>query len=380
MSLLQLIEQEMKNDQLVVRSHIEDFNAKSQLIVYESQEAIFYKNGQALDLFGPGRHTLSSENVPVLKRFFSHLFGGKTPLPCDVYFVNKVNVLAIIWGTDSPVQLEDPKYPMLVSVRANGQTGVRVKDSRRFLVNVVGQLKEYTVDGVRRAIKGMMMAAIKESIAVAIVEKKISILEVATKLTELSATIGQKLNAAIADLGIETTHFTLSAILPSDGDLDELKALKKTMMNTEADMYRERRESETRAYARATEGYTYQEERRFDVMEGAAKNEGGAGGSFINMGVGLGMGAGVGKEMGNMYAGIMQPSTPVPTPNAVAPNASAPNAEKVCPSCGAPVATGAKFCSNCGQPQPQAKFCPECGTRCEAGSKFCMNCGTKLNA
>ena len=76
MSLLQLIEQEMKNAQLVVRSHIEDFNAKSQLIVYESQEAIFYKNGQALVLFGPGRHTLSSENVPVLKRFFSHLFGG----------------------------------------------------------------------------------------------------------------------------------------------------------------------------------------------------------------------------------------------------------------------------------------------------------------
>lgn len=380
MSLLQLIEQEMTNDQLVVRSHIEDFNAKSQLIVYESQEAIFYKNGQALDLFGPGRHTLSSENVPVLKRFFSHLFGGKTPLPCDVYFVNKVNVLDIIWGTDSPVQLEDPKYPMLVSVRANGQTGVRVKDSRRFLVNVVGQLKEYTVDGVRRAIKGMMMAAIKESIAVAIVEKKISILEVATKLTELSATIGQKLNGAIADLGIETTHFTLSAILPSDGDLDELKALKKTMMNTEADMYRERRESETRAYARATEGYTYQEERRFDVMEGAAKNEGGAGGSFINMGVGLGMGAGVGKEMGNMYAGIMQPNAPVPTPNAAAPSASAPTAEKVCPSCGAPVAAGAKFCSNCGQAQPQVKFCPECGTRCEAGSKFCMNCGTKLNA
>ena len=370
MAIVQLIEQEMTNDQLVVRNHIEDFNAKSQLIVYESQEAVFYKNGQALDLFGPGRHTLSSENVPLLKRIFGHLFGGKTPFPCDVYFVNKVNVLDVIWGTDSPVQLEDPKYPMLVSVRANGQTGVRVKDSRRFLINVVGQLKEYTVDAVRRAIKGMMMAAIKENLAIAIIERKISILEVATKTTELAALIQQKVNAAIADLGVELVHFTLSAILPSDGDLDELKALKKTMMNTEADMYRERRESETRAYARQTEGYTYHDERRFDVMEGAAKNEGGAGGSFINMGVGLGMGAGVGREMGNMYAGVMQPT------NSAQPTSAA---SKICPSCGNPVAAGAKFCSNCGQAQPQVKFCPECGTRCEAESKFCMNCGKKLD-
>ncbi|MBQ8342699.1 MAG: SPFH domain-containing protein [Clostridia bacterium] len=375
MAIVQLIEQEMTNDQLVVRSHIEDFNAKSQLIVYESQEAVFYKNGQALDLFGPGRHTLSSENVPLLKRIFGHLFGGKTPFPCDVYFVNKVNVLDIIWGTDSPVQLEDPKYPMLVSVRANGQTGVRVKDSRRFLINVVGQLKEYTVDGVRRAIKGMMMAAIKENLAIAIIEKKISILEVATKTSELSLLIQQKVNAAIADLGVELVHFTLSAILPSEGDLDELKALKKTMMNTEADMYRERRESETRAYARQTEGYTYHDERRFDVMEGAAKNEGGAGGSFINMGVGLGMGAGVGREMGNMYAGVMQPMNPT-NPSA----AGSAAVGKVCPSCGSPVAAGAKFCSNCGQAQPQVKFCPECGTRCEADSKFCMNCGRRLDA
>lgn len=375
MAIVQVIEQEMANEQLVVRNHVEDFNAKSQLIVYESQEAVFYKNGQALDLFGAGRHTLSSTNVPLLKRFFGHLFGGKTPLPCDVYFVNKVNVLDIIWGTDSPVQLEDPKYPMLVSVRANGQTGVRVKDSRRFLVNVVGQLKEYTVDGVRRAIKGMMMTAIKENIAVAITEKKISILEVATRLTELSSLIQQKLNAAIADLGVELVHFTLSAILPGEGDLDELKALKKTMMNTEADMYRERRESETRAYARQTEGYTYQDERRFDVMESAAKNEGGAGGSFINMGVGLGMGAGVGREVGNMYSGIMQPTAPNPT-QPVPPVAAG---GRVCPSCGSPVAAGAKFCSNCGQAQPQVKFCPECGTRCEADSKFCMNCGKRLD-
>ena len=136
MAQLHVIEQEMTNDQLVVRHHVEDFNAKSQLIVYESQEALFYKNGQALDLFPSGRHELTSENVPLLKRIFGGLFGGKTPLPCDVYFINKVNVLDVIWGTDSPIELEDPKYHLLVRVRANGQTGIRVKDSRRFAAGV----------------------------------------------------------------------------------------------------------------------------------------------------------------------------------------------------------------------------------------------------
>lgn len=375
MSVLQLIEQEMTNDQLVVRHPIEDFNAKSKLIVYESQEAIFYKNGQALDLFAAGSHTLSSENVPLLKKFFSHLFGGKTPFPCDVYFINKVNALDVLWGTDSPIQLEDPKYPMLVSIRANGQTGIRVKDSRRFLVNVVGQLKEFTVDAIKRAIKGLMMTSIKESIAVAMIENKISVLEVTTRLSELSKIIQTKLNEKISELGVEATYFTVAGIMPSEGDLDALKHYKTTMMNTEADMYRERRESETRAYARATEGYTYQEERRFDVLEGAAKNEGGAGGSFVNMGVGLGMGVGIGKDMGNMYAGIAQPAMPPQAP------AQAPAAEKVCPSCGQAVSANAKFCMHCGQPQPQPaapKFCPECGTRCEG--KFCMNCGTKLDS
>lgn len=375
MSVLQLIEQEMTNEQLVVRSHIEDFNAKSQLIVYESQEAIFYKNGQALDLFGAGRHTLSSENVPLLKKFFSHLFGGKTPFPCDVYFINKVNVLDIPWGTPSPIPLEDPEYPMIVNVRANGQTSVRIKDSRKFVVGVVGQQREYTVEEIRRSIKSALLSAITQNISIVIKEKKIGLLGIMGSVSEIETAIRQRVNAALENLGVEIVNFNVAAILPSEGDLDALKEFKQKMMDTDADVYRTRKVSEARAYARATEGYTYQDERRFDVMEGAAKNEGGVGGNFIGMGVGLGMGAGVGREMGNMYAGVMQstpPQAPAPAPVAAG--------EKVCPTCGNPVAAGAKFCPNCGQAQPQVKFCPECGTRCEAGSKFCMNCGKKLDA
>ena len=371
MAALSIISQEMSNESLIVRQRLEDLTTKSQLIVYESQEAIFFKNGEALDLFGPGRHSLDTANLPLIKRFFSNLFGGRTPFPCDVFFVNKVKILDFVWGTDSPISLSDPKYSMLVGVRANGQTGVRISDARKFIVKVAGMMTEYTADDLKKTIKGYMMAPIKESIAQTITEKRVSILEVTQRLTEISESIEAKVNARINDLGISIDHFNVNAIMASDGDLDALKQAKQDMLTgmTGADIeaYKMERLSEARARARATEGYTYQEERRFDVLEGAAKNEGGSGG-FVNMGIGLGVATGVGREVGRMTSAMVEPET------ATAPTA----APAVCNDCGTPLPVGAKFCPGCGKARPTARFCPECGEKAPEGSKFCPACGTKL--
>lgn len=371
MSIASVISQEMTNDQLVIRNRYEDLNTKSQLIVYESQEAIFYKEGRALDLFGPGRHVLNTDNLPLIKKIFGGLFGGRTPFPCDVYFINKVHVLDFMWGTDSPIDLADPKYQLLIGVRANGQTGIRIKDSRMFAVKVVGMLNEFGIDTLRKTIKGMMMAPIKECIASAIIEKGVSILEITPKLSEIAELIQAKLNARIADLGLEMVHFNLNAVMASDGDLDELKKAKNAMLmgmneaNIEA--YKMRTLSEARAAARQTEGYTYEDERRFDVLEGAAKNEGASGG-FVNMGVGLGMGFGVSREVGKMTANI-----------AGAAQQQQPKAGgAVCTNCGTALEPGAKFCPECGQPKPQNKFCTECGAQVAPGAKFCPECGNRL--
>jgi len=234
---------------------------------------------------------------------------------------------------------------------------------------------KFTVDAVRRSIKGMMLSSIKESIAAVIIEKKISILDISTRLSEIATEIQDKINAKIADLGLECDHFSVNSIMARDGDLDELRKMKaKTMaLTSDADLeaYRIRTLSAARAQARATEGYTYADERRFDVLEGAAKNEGGAGG-FINMGVGLGVGMGVGGEVGRMAQSAMQS-------NVAAQTAAADASGKVCPGCGASVAANAKFCPNCGQAQPSGpRFCPECGARVADGGKFCGECGTKL--
>lgn len=372
-NVLSLISSELDNSTLVAKNHIEDFNAKSQLVVYESQEALFFKDGQALDLFGPGRHTLNSDNVPLLKKMFSALFGGKTPFPCEVFFINKVCVLDLLWGTDTPIVIEDPKYGLIVNVRANGQAGISVYDSRRFVVKVVGQLPEFKVDSVRRSIKGMLMSAIKETIAKVIVEQGISVLEITTKLSAISNAVTEKINQRLADIGVSVNHFAINSILGDDSDiakLREAKAKRMEVMNeAEAEAFKMTLMSEARAKARAIEGYTYQDERRFDVLEGAAKNEGGAS-TFMSMGVGLGVGAGLGRDIGNMY-NSSAPVTSVGQPT---------QAVRTCAKCQTQIAAGAKFCFGCGSPveQPTQFFCPQCGNKCPEGAIFCSSCGNKI--
>lgn len=369
---LDVIKCETTNNVLVTKSSIENFNTKSQLIVNEAQEALFYKDGHALDLFGAGRHSLTTDNLPFLKKLFGAIFGGKNAFTCEVFFINKVSVLDILWGTDSPIMLEDPKYNLIVNVKANGQTGIRVADSRRFVLKVVGQLHEFTVESVRRSIKGLMMTAIKEVIASTIIEHNVSILEITTKLSELSSAMQKKLNLALEDLGLEAVHFYVGGIFADEGDLDKLRLAKEKMLevktDTELEAYKLRILSEARARAREVEGYTYQEERKYDVLESAAENSGTAGG-MIGAGMGLGMGLGVMDETRRMATGNLS-EKPAPAP--------ASEAMRACPSCQAQVPAQSKFCPECGTPIPQTKFCAECGNKLAPGAKFCPECGTKV--
>lgn len=361
-----VIQQEMANAQLVVRNHIDELTAKSQLIVYESQEALFYKNGQALDLFGPGRHTLDTQNLPLLKRIFAALFNGKDPFPCDIYFINKVNVLDFQWGTSTPIDLIDPRYSVLIGVRAHGQMGLRINDARKFVIKVAGMLGDLTVESLKATLKGMIMSPIKECIAATILDKQVSILEITPRLGEIAEEIEMRLNSRIADLGIEIVHMNLNGVMASEGDLDALRAARNEMLtgkNTaEIEAYKMKTIAAARAEARRTEGFTYEEERRFDILEGAAKNEGAAGG-LINMGVGLGMGTGIGREVGKMADAVQSPAA---------------SPAGACANCGQSMDPAAKFCSNCGQARPVARFCSECGSQVTPGAKFCPNCGTKL--
>lgn len=389
---LDIISCELPSDVLVQRSEIKDFNAKSQLIVHESQEAIFFKEGQALDLFPSGRHSLNADNLPFFRKIFGKIFGGadKTPFSCDVYFINKAYALEIPWGTANPINVTDPEFKYPVGVRSNGQTGLRVKDSRRFVINVVGQLQEVTVDTVKRQIKGMLITSLTNIIADTIVTEKVGILQIATQLERLSVAMQKRLNEKLDDLGLEVVHFNIGTIFASDEDMAKLKASREMALMAQGEADRMRILADAEAERMRKLGYTYQQEKTFQVMETAAANQS-TGGGMINAGLGLGVGLGVMGEVGKAAGNVMNTNNgqtkACPNCNAMAPAtakfcANCGNAfpeENKCPHCNAPVAAGAKFCANCGKSLAAAGgFCPECGNSVEAGAKFCANCGHKF--
>ena len=394
-NLLDVIRFEGDNNVIVHKHSIQDFNTKSRLIVGESQEAILYKNGQALDLFVAGDHTLNTENLPLLKKMFSAIFGGRNPFQCEVFFINKVTLLDFDWGTAPPITMEDPKYHLIVDVRGNGKMGMRVNDSRKFVVKVVGQLNDFTVESIKSVTKGMAMQAIKDTIAKAIYEKGWSILELPAKLTELSADIKEKLNAYLEPFGLILDNFFVNQIEAMKDGLEKLTRAKEkymeAMIDLDIDKAREIELGKAKAISRQAQGYTYQDERKFDVLQSAAQNEGVAG-SVMGASMGVGMGFGVGGEIGKAAGQAMNSVGTVPCANC---GATLPQGAKFCASCGkstapqvahcafcgAELVPGAKFCSNCGKaPTPPKECCSSCGNELIPGAKFCSKCGTPVVA
>jgi membrane protease subunit (stomatin/prohibitin family) len=300
---LHVISQEMGENQLVVKSSIEDFTTQSQLIVHETQEAVFFKSGQALDSFGPGRHTLTTENLPIMRRIFGSLFGGNTPFPCEVYFINKVYVLDVPWGTSDPIVLKDPVLGLDLPIVSNGQTGLRVADSRKFLIKIVGQLPQLTVEAVTRRIKGVLVSSIIETLSQAVTDKNYEIRTLTSHLFELEEIISQKSNFRLNEFGLEIDTFTINKILLVQEAYDKINEFEHRSAErrqiTRDESFDRRTKTSDAVFDMDQRRYTYQEKRQLDILDNAAKNPGGSGG-FINMGVGMGVGMGRHEASGSL--------------------------------------------------------------------------------
>ena len=142
MALAEVIKYEGDNSTFVWKHPAEDFNTNSQLIVHESQEAIFFMNGQPLDLFGSGRYTLETQNMPILNKIINIPTGGVSAFHCEVYFINKVDQMAIQWGTDSKIQYVEPTYGFPIAIGAGGEMSLKVADSKELLLRLVGTEKD----------------------------------------------------------------------------------------------------------------------------------------------------------------------------------------------------------------------------------------------
>lgn len=315
-----IIKYEGDNTTFIWKHPCEDFNTLTQLIVHESQEAIFFMNGQALDLFGPGRHTLETQNIPLIGKALNMPTGGKTPFHCEVYFINKVEQMSIKWGTDSKVQYMEPTYNFPLSIGASGEMSLRAEDSRKLLLKLVGTENYLTQAKLTSFFRAFLMTRVKSYIAQVMKTNSISIFEIDENLAMFSNAIKNLLVNDFAEYGVALEQFFVTNIVKPDGDsmyekfkslhfrqyadVAEAKLRQQTdLIYAETEAQKVIIDSKAQATKREQEGYTYSQERGFDVAEKVAQNE--AVGEFTNMGVGFGTMAGVGGAVGGMVGGMM---------------------------------------------------------------------------
>ena len=314
-----IIKYEGNNNVFIWKHPCEDFNSLTQLIVHESQEAIFFMNGQALDLFGPGRYTLETQNIPELSKALNRTTGD-TPFHCEVYFINKTEQMNIKWGTDSKVQYMEPTYNFPLSIGASGEMSLRVEDSRKLLLKLVGTENFLTQAKLTYFFRAFLMTRVKSYIAQVMKANAINIFEIDENLAMFSDNIKALLINDFADYGVSLEKFFVTTVVKPDGEkqYEQFKELhfrqyadiaeaklrqQKELIDAETQAQKIIIDSKAQATKRAQEGYTYSQERGFDVAEKVAENE--AVGEFTNMGVGFGTMAGVGGAVGGMVGGMM---------------------------------------------------------------------------
>ncbi len=323
-----------------------DFRLGSQVIVRESQTAVFFRDGKSLDVFGPGRHTITTANIPILASIIGLATMGKSPFPAEVVFVNMREFLDQKWGTPEPIVFRDSELGM-VRLRSFGTFSFQVKDPSLFVNGIVGQQGIYTTAVLQNYLRSIIIAKLTDLLG----EQKKSVLDLPSLYNEIGAGTKAQLNDDFGAIGLTLDALYVNAITPTE---DTAKAIdERASMGAIGDMDK------------------YMKFKAARAMGDAANQPGGAGGA-MQTGLGLGAGAGLGAAMAGMMSQAMQSqNTARPEP--------APAATIRCPQCGTANPADAKFCNNCGAKLSGTIKCPTCGTENPPGAKFCSNDGTKLS-
>ena len=287
MKVFDIIKYEGENNTLVWKFPGEDFNTLSQLVVHETQEAVFFKDGVALDLFKAGRYTLHSQNIPLIRRIVNLPFGGESPFHCKVYFVNKVVSMDVKWKTESPISIQDPIYKIILPICSEGQFAVRVEDSRKFLLELVGTIKQFNQDNLISYFRGILMMNIKDYIVQQFTNHKISFLEIQGNLKVISEGIALSIAKEFENYGLKLVNFNIVDITPSEKDSSYIRL--KQVLEKKAEMQ--------------VLGYNYQQERTYDILDSAAANEG-TSSEIMGAGLGLGMGMNIGNTIGALMGNV----------------------------------------------------------------------------
>lgn len=434
--IVSVIKYEGDNDTFVWKHPIEDFNLGSQLVVHESQEAIFFRDGKALDLFGAGRYTLATQNIPLLENIYKLSANTTGVFHSEVYFINLTTQMGIKWGTDSKVRLFDPASGLHIEIGACGNFSLRVIDSRKLLIKLVGTASElkqneimgnpYSITSVVGKFKSLVINKVKSNLSRTIKENSINILEVDEHIDIISDKLRTVINETLDDYGLLMPEFFVTTILTPDDDVNfkrlkqqfadkTLKLREEEIRKAEAEAAQGRKiieaqteaqlkmvgaqgeaealkikaqaEAEaykTQAYAEAEEmrvkGYTYQQETArqvgLEAMQNGITGNGSNGSSVIGDIAGLGVTLGA---MGGIIGMTKDVINPVMQNSADIGIGVVSSIDKIwnC-SCGVS-GIKTKYCPNCGNKQPESPStwdCTNCGNK-GISTKFCPECGNK---
>ncbi|MFQ5885982.1 MAG: SPFH domain-containing protein [Anaerolineae bacterium] len=315
-----------------------DFRIGSQVIVREAQAAVFYRDGKALDTFGPGRHAIATANIPLLVNLVGKVFSGETPFKAEVYFVNMREFLDQKWGTPEAIALRDTDLGM-VRLRAFGTYSMQIKEPQLFVTKIVGTQGLYETTDIGNFLRSILISNLTDLLG----ETQKSLFELPSLYDEVGAGTKVKAQDDFEALGIDLKTFYVSNISPTE---ETAKAIdERAAMGAIGNMQ------------------AYLQFKTARAMEEAASASEGAGG-LAQAGMGLGAGVGMGAMMAGMMTQAMQAGPQAPT--------------MLCPSCSAQIPGGSKFCPQCGAKIGEEMICPNCKADVPAGSKFCPNCGTKI--
>ena len=315
----------------------QEIKNEAQLIVRESQAAVFVFEGQVADVFGPGRYTIDGGNTPILSKLGAWKYGFNSPFKSEVYFVNTKQFTDMKWGTSNPVMMRDADFG-IVRLRAFGAYSLRVADPAGFIKEIAGTNAHFQTEDIDVQLKRAIVTEFSDAIG----ELKIPALDLAAQYKEMGDAIRAKINEDFKAYGLEVTKFYIENIsLPPEV---EAAMDKRASMGALGDAQK------------------YMQFQAADALRDAAQNEGGGAG----LGAGLGAGFAVGGQMANAFGQGTQGQQSGGQGQSVA-----------CPSCGKQNAAGVKFCSDCGGKMEVAQVpCVKCGATLREGAKFCSECGS----
>ncbi len=326
MKITEVIKTEMERGTFVCKYPNEDFNTHSQLIVQQSQEALLFANGEACDLFEPGKYTLETGNIPILKKLLNLPTGGESPFHCVVYFINKTEQMNLYWGIRDVNFLDATNNDYAFKIGASGEMSICISDARKLIMKLVGTQTALDRETLMNFFKAPIIKSAKEILPNTLRADRISIFELESSLSKLSEKLKQQISSEMADYGISLEKFWVQNIVKPENDpfyitlnkqrgqeitianqgkLDAQKAQNQVnieMIHHSAEMTKQRDYTDVKAYDQQKRGYSFSQEQLYEVLGKMAENQSAGGVMEISKTtLELAAGFGMAGTMNNMF-------------------------------------------------------------------------------